>query len=435
MNALVIEPSKSYGQLLGSLFQDASFKANILGSGQEGLALVGKRDFDLICVSLHLSDMSGIEFCKALRQQKSVSIPVIMTTSDEKKGVLESGMSSGITELFKKSDLQAISKYLSNFVDLAESDRRLSGKILYVEDSVSVATITQYRLRLMGLEVRHFTNAEAAYQELQNNPGYDLVLTDILLEGHISGLRLIRDIRRKENQKQQIPILAISGLEDTARKIEILRSGANDFIQKPVLLEELSARVKNLITNKKLLDQVKSQQKRLEEMALTDQLTSLYNRHCLSDLAPKAIQEALRHGFPLSMIMIDLDHFKSINDAHGHNVGDIVLVEVAKLIQKIGQNESISARFGGEEFLLVLPHCNGEDAIATAEQLRRQIEALKPNGIRVTASLGIAQLQTTGKCRFEDLFSLADKAVYEAKRNGRNQVVLNPLSPPKTESG
>jgi len=425
MKALIIDPSKSYGQLLVSLFEEASFETVILASGEEGLSQVGKMNFDLICISLHLRDMSGIDFCKTLRQQKSVSIPVIMITSDEKKEVSESGMSSGITELFKKSDLQAISKYLSNFVDLAESDRQLAGKILYIEDSISVATITRYRLRLMGLEVNHFTNAEAAYEELIQNPDYDLVLTDILLEGHVSGLRLIRDIRRKEKQKQHIPILAISGLEDTARKIEILRSGANDFIQKPVLLEELSARVKNLITNKKLLDQVKAQQKRLEEMALTDQLTSLYNRHCLADLTPKLIHEALRHGFPLSMVMIDLDHFKAINDQYGHDIGDVVLVEVAKLIKASSQNESIAARFGGEEFLLVLPHCNEKQAGGIAEHLRGEIESLEPNGIRVTASLGVAQLPRSGSTRFEDLFCLADKAVYEAKEKGRNQVILH----------
>ena len=215
-------------------------------------------------------------------------------------------------------------------------------------------------------------------------------------------------------------------MDDVARRVEILRHGANDFVSKPIVEEEFHARVSNLITSKQLFDQVRHQQQLLRELATTDQLTKLYNRHYLNDAAAQAISNAVRHKQPLSLFVIDLDHFKNINDEYGHDRGDDVLSAVGGLLKKSSRDGDIAARFGGEEFVLVLTHCALEDAQKKAEAFRLELEKLKPGGLLVTASIGVASLDITQENTMDlkALFKQADQAVYIAKENGRNCVVL-----------
>ncbi len=426
MKALVVEPSRVYSKMLAALFSAHPFETVFFSTGEKGLEQLAHDTFDLACISLHLDDMSGIDFCKALRLKIGNTLPIIMSTSNEEPGIVEQSMLAGVTEIFRKSDLEGIGNYLSTFVEQVESDQKLRGHVLYVEDGLAVAELTKYQLTLMGLSVDHVVSGEEALIKFKEND-YDLIMTDILLAGHMSGLSLLREVRRSEGRKAQIPILAVSGLDDAARRVELLRSGANDFIPKPTVTEELVARVKNLITNKQLLDQVEFQQKQLQMLAMTDQLTKLYNRHFLVDQAPKRLLEAKRHQVPLSLLLIDLDHFKAINDTHGHDAGDAVLSEVAAVIREGGRKENIAARFGGEEFVLILPHCKGEDGVKFANRIRLKIEALKPREIPITASFGVSELPLDVPCTFDTLFNAADKAVYEAKESGRNCVVFKPV--------
>ena len=136
----------------------------------------------------------------------------------------------------------------------------------------------------------------------------------------------------------------------------------------------------------------------------------------------KLISQAIRHGFPVSLLVIDLDHFKSINDTHGHTTGDLVLAETGKLLLQNFRNEDLVARFGGEEFVILLDHCDASSARIKAEQLRAAVEAMLPAGIRVTASIGVATLQPPEQHDFETLFNRGDEGVYKAKEQGRNQV-------------
>jgi two-component system cell cycle response regulator len=195
----------------------------------------------------------------------------------------------------------------------------------------------------------------------------------------------------------------------------------------PVQEEELMARAKNLIVNKQLLDKVKLQGKHLEKLAMTDQLTSLYNRHFLADVAPRKISEACRHGFAISLIVIDVDYFKLVNDTHGHARGDIVLVEIAKILKNACRKEDIIARVGGEEFVIILSHCGGKDAEIKSGVLCKEIESLNPGNIPVTASFGVAGLAVGKQCDFDELFTVADDAVYKAKAQGRNCVIVGKM--------
>ncbi len=424
MKALVVEPTLTYKLLLESLFNDRSCETVLVSSGREGLLAAKETSFDLVCVALHLEDMTGIDFCKILRTEGNRTLPIVMMTSEEEKRIFEEGMAAGVTEIFRKEDLLAITKYLTTFKAQHLADSRLAGRVLCVTNNAPLTSVLQTQLSQMGLKVEQSCFGEDAFDKFGTSD-YDLIITDTLLAGPMSGLALVREVRQGPLKKRMIPILVLSSFQDDARKIETLRSGANDYVSKPILEAELAARVRNLITNKKLLDQVEVQQVRLEEMAMTDSLTTLYNRHCLNENAPGYISEAGRHDLPLSLVMIDLDDFKHVNDTYGHNAGDQVLVQVADLLKKSCRQEDIAARFGGEEFLLLLPYCNGQDAAKKAEVLRRKVEALKPNGIQVTASFGVCQLPEGNLLSFEEIFVLADKAVYDAKRGGRNLVVLS----------
>jgi two-component system cell cycle response regulator len=305
---------------------------------------------------------------------------------------------------------------------------QLSGRVLLVEDSASVRAMVRGVLERTGLEVDLSADANRAWA-LFTEEQHDLVLTDVLLAEGTTGLELVRRIRHAQGRKSRTPVLAMSAFEDAVRKVELLEYGANDFIGKPVLPEELVARVRNLIANKQLLDKVEMQQEYLRALAATDHLTSLYNRRFLAEVVPMSLASARRHGYSLSLLMIDLDHFKAVNDRHGHSTGDCVLVETAKLLRANCRKEDLAARIGGEEFVLLLSHCGLEQATAKAERLRRQIEELEPAGIHLTASLGVATLVPESGESFEVLFAAADKAVYSAKAAGRNCVRITGASP------
>jgi two-component system, cell cycle response regulator len=236
----------------------------------------------------------------------------------------------------------------------------------------------------------------------------------------------VRAIRGSNGPNAALPILAVSGLEDSARRIELLREGANDFLSKPMLEEELAVRVRNIVQIKRLLDQTAGQRDHLRRLALTDQLTGVYNRHYLAEIALRRIGEAERHGIPLTMLVLDIDHFKQVNDTHGHETGDVVLAETAATLRASCRQGDVIARTGGEEFVLLLLNMTRDSATGFAERLRQRIAEIQPAGVAITVSIGIAATSPDRVgTRFETLFKAADTALYQAKRSGRNRVVVS----------
>ena len=248
-------------------------------------------------------------------------------------------------------------------------------------------------------------------------------MADIVLSGQVTGLGLVRSVRSMEGEKCRIPILGLSALEDAARKIEMLRLGANDYVSKPVVEEEFMARVGNLITSKQLLDQVQQQRRELRERSIRDQLTGLYNRHYLAEVSAQMVSNAHRQQEPISVLMLDLDHFKKVNDTYGHDVGDKVLAAIGRLLSGNGRIGDVAARFGGEEFVVILSNCRADDALLRAERLLDEIRALRPADLFVSASVGVATLDLVAKMDFDQLFKAADEAAYAAKQGGRNRIV------------
>ncbi len=423
MNVLVIDQSKVFRTIWDRMVIRIGHEPISVTNGTEGLDVLRDRRVDLVCVALGLpdKDMDGIEFTRRMRvQPQHNNIPVVLLTSTDDNVVRHQAFEAGVTEIHTKTDPDSLMVRVKQFV--AELSQEMSGRVLYVEDSSVVAHVMVQILTNMKLEVDHYKSADEAFENFQI-ANYDLIISDIMVEGKMSGVGLVTRIREMSGEKSRVPILAISGLDDTARRTQLFRLGINDFISKPVMKEEVIARVTNLITNKQLFDQVKQQQKHLYELAMIDPLTGLYNRNSLSEFANKYFTESSRHDLALSLMLIDLDHFKSINDTHGHLVGDMVLEHFGEMLKKNCRNEDFAARYGGEEFLLLLPHCDLEGAVLKAELIRAQAEQLMPNGIPITASFGVTNRPRGKHMEMEALIHVADMAVYEAKDGGRNCVV------------
>ena len=424
MKALVVDPSRTFQRILASAIESGGIDTVQVSTGGEALQLLKQQSFDLIFVAMHLLDMDGPMFSSHLRANaRTRQTPLIMITSNKDKRTFNHAFLKGVTEVFPKHELQKITDFIVQFY-MSGNGNKMSGDILYIEDNPSTSAITTTALKDSGFMVDHFTTGELGMEAFKKNT-YDLVLIDILLEGKMSGYRIIRTIRGFKDERNKIPILALSSFDDDAKKVKLLRSGASDYVAKPMLHEELISRVNNLITNKKLTDKTVALQRRMHELAMKDQLTGLYNRHFLMETAPSKLSEAMRHKIPCCLVMVDADNFKLINDNYGHATGDIVLKEIATVLLKSSRTEDLVARFDGEEFVLLLSHCNMSDALAKAEDIRRTLEELCPAGLKITASFGVAEMQQNSDVDFTALFRAADEAVYKAKMTGQNKIIAH----------
>ncbi|WP_163337663.1 diguanylate cyclase [Desulfopila sp. IMCC35008] len=424
MNILIVEPSKIFQLSLEGIFKDYATSFFACTSGSRALEIYESSPIDLICLSFYLSDIDGLELVSQIRKLKfGETIPILMITSKESQEAIAASLHGGVTEIFRKNRLSEIENYLKIYAEHARQQAHLSGNILVIDrDSLQVQEIITY-FQDTKLKFIHFTNAEAA-AEMARTAEFDLVITSVVLDGRMSGLALIREIRDINETMYRVPILAISAIAHVSQKIELLRAGASDYIQKPVLLEELRVRVKNLLHNKKLFDTVEYQRQQMAELAIRDQLTGLYNRHYLLDIVDRTIQEAYRYNYPISLLVIDIDHFKKVNDTYGHSTGDLVLKGLADLLMETFRGTDTPIRLGGEEFVVLLPHCSSQDAINRAQSLRLQIGELCPGGIRISASVGISVIPSDTNITYEQLFAAADEAVYAAKASGRNCVAF-----------
>tara|TARA_Y100000782_G_scaffold29777_1_gene33274 strand:+ start:237 stop:1010 length:774 start_codon:yes stop_codon:yes gene_type:complete len=249
-----------------------------------------------------------------------------------------------------------------------------------------------------------------------SDPAPDLILLDIEMPD-LGGHEVCKQLKSQLHTRD-IPVIFVTARDDEGNEQLGLQLGAVDYITKPVRPLTVLARVNTHIT-------LKQQRDMLQEMALKDQLTGLYNRYYLLEAAEQRMANAARHGTPISILMLDIDYFKNINDQHGHLVGDSVLARMAAELLSACRKEDIAARYGGEEFAFLLGYCPIDVAEAKAEVIRQQVESISfSHGIKVTVSIGVTHLGAEDTT-IEQLFDRADKALYQAKKLGRNQVCVN----------
>lgn len=399
----------------------AGYVPVVARNATEALQRLQAGSHDLVCIAYALPDTDGISLTRQLRRLPGYAdVPVLLMTSQQRESLHREAFSAGVTDICIRTGMQAL---FERVLKLAEKQAAmLRGRVLYVEDSRTVSRLMIELLESMGLSVEHFTRADWALEAFDASI-HDLVISDLLVEGELSGVALVRELRQRQPDPVRLPLLAMSGLDDAARRVELFRLGINDFISKPVVREEAAARIRNLVIQKQLFEQVQRQREQLYRMAMTDPLTGLFNRHSLDKLGSKITAAANRHDLSLSLIVIDLDHFKAINDQHGHLAGDRVLVSVAELLRQSCREEDFAVRLGGEELMLILPRCSLGNAERRAEELRQAIAELKPAGVTVTGSFGVSSRPRGGTIDLETLINDADQAVYAAKAAGRNAVV------------
>lgn len=421
MKTLVVEPSKTYRLLLCEFLHGFAINPQEVSDGATAMENISENKYDLICIAMHLPDMQGFELAKQIKEIKAFEHSIIIIfSSEQSQEKLAKAKTAQVNYICQKMALDKLKTLFAHITQDELVSFEGTGHILYVEDHMTQAKVTMAMLAEIGLTFDHFTSAEASLEAYEQNH-YDLVLLDIVLEGKKDGIDLIEDIRARADEKIFTPILAISAALNDSQRIHALKVGANDFINKPFIQAELAARLKNMLLTLQLYQQVMTQKHALEEMAMTDQLTGLYNRHFLLPYIKKALSSAQRYKYPLSIVMIDLDKFKLINDEFGHESGDQLLCNIANILHDNCRNEDAAIRLGGDEFLLVLPHCSIEQARFKTETLRQAITQLSPSSYKTSASFGLSSTEE-GNYVFEQLFSMADVAAYQAKMNGGNDI-------------
>jgi len=243
----------------------------------------------------------------------------------------------------------------------------------------------------------------------------DLILLDVDMP-EMDGYEVCRRLKMN-TETASIPVIFVTAMQSEEDEEKGIKLGAVDYLTKPVRPAILLARIDTHIELKKQRDQ-------LTMMAMRDQLTGLYNRYYLLEVANHRVARAMRNNISVSLLMLDIDHFKLINDTYGHAEGDAVLKEFSKELKAASRKEDVVARFGGEEFVVFLDHSDLLMASEIAERIRKKVEEMRVGKIKFTVSIGVAELKN-GKEGFSELVVRADNAMYKAKTSGRNRVVID----------
>lgn len=298
-------------------------------------------------------------------------------------------------------------------------------RIVIAEDERNMREELVARLERQGYRVEAFDGGQGALDRVRAGD-VDLVILDIIMPG-LSGLdccRLIKSI----TQEAFVPVVMLTSRTDTESRVEGLRIGADDYICKPFDDRELVARIEGMLRIKRKHDEVRAARAQLETLAVQDELTGLYNYRYLHTRLGEEFKRSERYRDPLACAMVDVDHFKQVNDAHGHDVGDRVLEEIARRLRGAVREIDVVARYGGEEFLLVLPSTHFAGALTVADRVWRSIGGseieIDAISLNVTISVGVALYPSRDIRSKDDLLKAADRALYQAKTDGRNRICV-----------
>lgn len=306
--------------------------------------------------------------------------------------------------------------------------------ILVVDDvPVNIQLLTTY-LASEGYDIVSARDGMEAI-ELVRRHLPDLVLLDVMMP-KMNGFEVCQVIK-SDKDTMFIPVIMVTALNELEDKIKGMNAGADDFISKPFNKLELMVRVRSLLRIKFLNDalsekvvELQKAKEELRQLAITDGLTGLYNYRYFKEHLTQELNRAKRHKLEVSVVMLDIDHFKHYNDTNGHPAGDTVLKQISRLLKDNIRNIDLAARYGGEEFVLVLLEANKASAKIVAEKIRRLIEEhqfefeeAQPNG-KITISTGVATFPEDGQ-DFDALVKIADQRLYRAKQSGRNTIFVD----------
>jgi two-component system, cell cycle response regulator len=447
---LVVDDVPANVKLLEARLSAEYFDVMTAVSGQEALAICERAECDVVLLDVMMPDMDGFEVCRRLKSGLTTHhIPVVIVTALDQPSDRVKGLESGADDFLTKpvSDIALIARVrslsrLKMMTDelrmravtsreigiespereaLAEAGRH--GRILMVDDRAALSDRIQNMLSSEHAVDMERDPTEALFHAAEGN--YDLVIVSLDLD-NFDGLRLCSQLRSLERTRN-VPILAVAEADNNTRLVRALEIGVNDYLVRPFDKNEIMARVRTQIRKQRYAERLRDNVQLSIEMAITDALTGLYNRRYMETHVGTLVDQAISRGKPLSVLMLDIDYFKSINDTHGHDAGDDVLQDFATRIRKSIRGIDLACRYGGEEFVVVMPETDMAVATMVAERLRRRI-ASEPfpiqkgtRMIEVTISIGIAALGPNDDAAA--VIKRADQALYRAKRDGRNRVV------------
>lgn len=310
-------------------------------------------------------------------------------------------------------------------------------EILLVEDDKLQGKTTKDYLESSGYKVIWVEDGKSAIKTVKTRD-IDLIVLDFILPD-MNGNEVCRWLKLNQETKG-IPIMMLTAQSSTTDKIASLTAGADDHLTKPYNEPELSARIYACLRTKALQDELRTKNRQLEEvlskvevLAITDPLTQLYNRRHFESVIESEFASTARYKSPASCLMIDVDHFKGVNDEYGHRAGDTVLRELSQIIKNCLRKVDTVARWGGEEFVVLLPRTKKQDALIAASRILKAIAEYKFSDIdrQITVSIGIASIPDLTIDTAEKLVDASDSAMYEAKEKGRNQIIIAEQEPGK----
>jgi two-component system cell cycle response regulator len=448
---LVVDDIPANVKLLEARLSAEYFDVATAYSGTEALAMCERAESDIVLLDVMMPDMDGFEVCRRLKSNPATHhIPVVMVTALDQPSDRVRGLEAGADDFLTKpvTDVALVSRVrslarLKMVTDelrlravtskeigihspereaVTETGRR--GRVLIVDDRKS-----SYERLVTMLAAEHTVDVEpnpneALFHAAEGN--YELLIVSLSLQ-NFDGLRLCSQIRSLERTRNA-PILAIAEADNNARLLRGLEIGVNDYLMRPIDRNEMLARVRTQIKKKRYTERLRDNVQASIEMAITDALTGLFNRRYMETHLATLVEQAAARGKPMTVLVLDIDFFKAINDGYGHDAGDDVLREFALRIRKSIRNIDLACRYGGEEFVIVMPETDMGVATMVAERLRRRV-ASEPFAIQngagqfnVTISIGIAGLSGTDD-NAATILKRADQALYRAKRDGRNRVV------------
>lgn len=449
---LVVDDILSNVKLLEAKLAAEYFEVVTAYNGEEALAKTEEHEPDIILLDVMMPGMDGFEVCRRIKSNpKSAHVPVVMVTALDQPSDRVAGLDAGADDfLTKPVDDAALFARVRSLVRLKMMTdelrmRETTGQSMGLIDPAETLCETAPTGRILIIEdrpesVAWFQEALAPDNEISavdmfeeavvrvRGGDFDLIVISLGLRG-FDGLRLCSQLRSLP-EGRNVPILVVVSDGDKRKLTQALEMGVNDYLTRPVDKNELLARVRTQLRKKRYADRLRHNVQLSLEMAITDQLTGLHNRRYMGRHLSTLVDGATKTDKSLSFLIMDIDHFKLVNDTHGHDIGDEVLREFSNRISANVRGIDLACRYGGEEFVVVMPDTEPDFAYTVAERLRKQVETTPfaisrdPGNLNITISIGIAAVEGQSDTA-ETLLHRADQALYRAKREGRNRVVAD----------
>lgn len=416
---LIIEDSVSLGNHLKEMIDEYfSFRCDIALTEAQANEMIRRKRYDLIITDVYLPDSSGNFLGELIRN----NLRLIVMTANDNDELRSSILTLPIIDYVLKNDAKTLVDYLINTIQRLNSNR--DTVIGICDDSKTSRHLMAQLVESQNLAFVEFANGQEVYDFLiKANCHIDVLVSDYEMP-KMNGLELIRHLRH-EYLTCELPIIAISSSDKPHLTVQFLKAGANDYIKKPFGNEELCTRLNLTLDQLYANRRNKSLRIALEKAATHDFLTQLYNRNFFFTQIHHITADAIRQKKPYGILMIDIDHFKRINDTYGHHAGDTAIIHLASILKTTARTSDYCIRWGGEEFLILIPHVSTKELAQFAERLRTVVEKSSVCVVdqkltfQITISIGgVVGLSENS----QTMISQADGLLYDAKKSGRNCV-------------